>query len=170
MGSRRLLARPSKEESVGDNKAMASKKLLRMDNVGIMVEDLEAAIAFFTALGLELEGETTVEGQWVDDVVGLDGARSDIALMRTPDGDCKLELSKFHKPTLISTEPNVPLNTQGLHRIMFTVEDIDEMVARLENHGAKLIRKVVQYQNSYRLCYMRGPEGIIIGLAEKIHK
>src|SRR2546425_809006 len=121
---------------------MTKSKLLRMDNVGIMVEDLKAAIAFFTELGLEVEGETTVEGQWVDDVVGLDDVRSDIAVMRTPDGGCKLELSQFQKPKLISTEQNVPVNTQGLHRIMFAVEDIDEVVARLEAHGATLIGKV----------------------------
>ena len=148
---------------------MTKNKLLRIDNVGIVVEDLKAAIAFFAELGLELEGETTVEGQWVDQVVGLDGVRSDIAMMRTPDGHSKLELVKYQKPTAISAKPNIPANTQGLHRIMFAVQDIDDVVARLEAHGATLIGKVTQYENIYRLCYMRGPEGIIVALAEKIN-
>ena len=148
---------------------MIRNKLLRMDNVGIIVEDLKAAIAFFVELGLELEGETTVEGQWVDRVVGLDGVRSDIAMMRTPDGHSRLELSKFQKPTAISAEPNVAANTQGLHRIMFAVEEIEEVLSRLEAHGAKLIGELAQYEDKYRLCYVRGPEGIIVALAEQIH-
>lgn len=142
--------------------------LLRMDNVGIVVEDLKAAIAFFVELGLELEGETTVEGQWVDRVVGLKGVRSDIVMMRTPDGHSRLELSKFQKPTAISTEPNIPVNTLGIRRIMFAVTDIDDVVTRLKKHGAELVGEVAQYEDIYRLCYLRGPEGIMIALAEEL--
>ena len=142
----------------------------RMDNVGIVVEDLKAAIAFFNELGLELEGETTVEGQWVDRVIGLDGVRSDIVMMRTPDGLGRLELSKFHRPTAISAEPtNAPANTLGIRRIMFAVDDIDDVVARLQKHGAELVGEVVQYADKYRLCYLRGPEGIlVVALAEQL--
>ena len=138
-----------------------------MDNVGIVVEDLKAAIAFFVELGLELEGETTVEGQWVDRVVGLNGVRSDIVMMRTPDGHSRLELSKFQKPTAISTEPNIPVNTLGIRRIMFAVTDIDDVVTRLKKHGAELVGEVAQYEDMYRLCYLRGPEGIMVALAEQ---
>ena len=141
----------------------------RMDNVGIVVDDLEAAIAFFIELGLELEGETTVEGHWVDRIVGLDGVRSDIAMMRTPDGHSRLELIKFHTPTAISAEPkNAPVNTLGIRRIMFAVDDIDDVLARLQAHGAELVGEVVQYEDNYRLCYIRGPEGIIVALAEQL--
>jgi len=140
----------------------------RMDNVGIVVNDLKAAIAFFAELGLELEGETTVEGEWVDRVVGLDGVRSDIAMMRTPDGHGRLELSKFHTPPATAAEPNAPVNTLGMGRIMFAVDDIDAAVARLQAHGAELVGEVVQYEDSYRLCYLRGPEGIIVALAEQL--
>jgi catechol 2,3-dioxygenase-like lactoylglutathione lyase family enzyme len=143
-------------------------KLLRMDNVGIVVEDLKAAIAFFVELGLELEGEMTVEGQWVDRVVGLDGVRNDIAMMRTPDGHSRLELMKFQKPTAISTEPNTSVNTVGIRRIMFAVTDIDDAVARLQKRGAELVGEVAQYEDMYRLCYLRGPEGIIVALAEQL--
>ena len=139
-----------------------------MDNVGIIVDDLEAAIAFFTELGLELEGKTTVEGQWVDRVVGLDGVQSDIVMMRTPDGHSRLELSKFQKPKAINTEPNTPVNTLGIRRIMFAVTDIDDVVARLQKLGAELVGEVVQYEDSYLLCYIRGPEGLLIGLAEEL--
>jgi catechol 2,3-dioxygenase-like lactoylglutathione lyase family enzyme len=147
---------------------MAKNKLLRMDNVGIVVEDLKAAIAFFVELGLELEGETTVEGQWVDRIVGLDGVRSDIALLRTPDGHSRIELAKFRKPTAISAKRDVAVNTQGVHRIMFAVEDIEDVLSRLKPHGAKLIGEVTQYEDKYLLCYIRGPEGIIVALAEQI--
>jgi catechol 2,3-dioxygenase-like lactoylglutathione lyase family enzyme len=147
---------------------MAKNKLLRMDNVGIVVEDLKGAIAFFVELGLEIEGETTVEGQWVDRVVGLSGVRSDIAMLRTPDGHSRIELSKFRKPTAISAKRPVPVNTQGMCRIMFAVEDIEEVLARLKTHGATLIGELAQYEDKYRLCYIRGPEGIIVALAEKI--
>ena len=139
-----------------------------MDNVGIVVEDLKAAIAFFVELGLELEGETTVEGQWVDRIVGLNGVRSDIVMMRTPDGHSRLELSKFQKPTAISTEPNIPVNTLGIRRIMFAVTDIDDVVTRLKKHGAELVGEVAQYEDMYRLCYLRGPEGIMVALAEQL--
>lgn len=139
-----------------------------MDNVGIVVEDLKAVTAFFVELGLEFEGETTVEGQWVDRIIGLNDVRSDIVMMRTPDGHSRLELSKFQKPKAISTEPNRPVNTLGIGRIMFAVTDINEVVARLQKHGAKLVGEVVQFEDMYLLCYMRGPEGIMIALAEQL--
>jgi catechol 2,3-dioxygenase-like lactoylglutathione lyase family enzyme len=140
-----------------------------MDNVGIVVDDLEAATAFFVELGLELEGEATVEGRWVDRVVGLDGVRSDIAMMRTPDGHGRLELMKFHTPTAVSAEPkNAPVNTLGIRRIMFAVEDIEDVLARLRARGAELVGELEQYEDSYRLCYVRGPEGMIVALAEQI--
>ena len=147
---------------------MRKTKLLQMNNVGIVVEDLRAAIAFFAELGLELEGETTVEGQWVDRIVGLKGVRSDIAMMRTPDGHNRLELSKFQRPTATSVELNAPVNTLGIRRIMFTVEDIKEVLARLQAHGAELVGEIVQYEDMYLLCYVRGPEGILIALAEPL--
>ena len=141
--------------------------ILRMDNIGIVVDDLKAAIAFFEELGLELEGETTVEGRSVDRIVGLEGVRSDIAMLRTPDGLSRLELSKFHTPTAVSAEPkNAPVNTLGMGRIMFAVDDIEEVLARLQARGAELVGELVQYEDAYRLCYVRGPEGIIVALAE----
>ena len=139
-----------------------------MDNVGIVVEDLKAAIAFFVELGLKVEGETTVEGPWVDRIVRLDGVRSDIVMMQTPDGHGRLELAKFHKPKAINTEPNAPVNKLGIGRIMFAVTDIDDVVARLQNCGGELVGEVVQYEDLYRLCYLRGPEGILIALAEQL--
>ena len=139
-----------------------------MDNVGIIVDDLQAAIAFFGELGLELEGETTVEGELVDRVVGLDGVRSDIAMLRTPDGHGRVELSRFHTPPATTAEPNAPVNTLGIRRIMFVVDDIEEVLARLQALGAELVGEVVQYGDSYRLCYVRGPEGILIALAEEL--
>jgi catechol 2,3-dioxygenase-like lactoylglutathione lyase family enzyme len=141
----------------------------RMDNVLIVVEDLEAAIAFFVELGMELEGQTTVEGPWVDRVVGLDGARSDIAMMKTPDGHGRIELDRFHTPTAVRSDPeDAPVNTLGIRRIMFAVDDIDAVLARLQAHGAERMGEVVQYEDSYRLCYVRGPEGIMIALAEEL--
>jgi catechol 2,3-dioxygenase-like lactoylglutathione lyase family enzyme len=140
----------------------------RMDNVGIVVDDLKAAIAFFAELGLELEGETTVEGRWVDRVVGLDGVRSDIAMRRTPDGHGRLELSKFHTPPATAAEPNAPVNRLGMGRIMFAVTDIQDVLARLQARGAELVGEVVQYEDEYLLCYVRGPEGIVIALAEQL--
>ena len=142
--------------------------LLRMDNVAIIVEDLKAVVAFFTELGLEFEGQTTVEGQSVDRLLGLEGVRSDIVMMRTPDGHSRLELSKFQNPKAISSDPNTPVNTLGIRRIMFAVTDIDDVVARLQKHGAELVGEVVQYGDMYRLCYLRGPEGIMIALAEQL--
>ena len=143
--------------------------LKRMDNVLIVVNDLGAAKAFFTELGMELEGETTVEGPWVDQTVGLKGVRSDIAMMRTPDGHSRVELTKFHTPPAVRAEPeSAPANTLGIRRIMFTVDDIDDVVARLRSHGAELLDEIAQYEDIYRLCFLRGPEGIIIGLAEQL--
>ena len=139
-----------------------------MDNVGIVVEDLKAAIAFFAELGLELEGETTVEGQLVDRLVGLNGVRSNIATMLTPDGHSRLELTRFQSPTATSTELNAPVNTLGMRRIMFAVEDIKEVLTRLQAHGAELVGEIVQYEDVYLLCYVRGPEGILIALAEAL--
>ena len=143
--------------------------LLRMDNVLLVVDDLEAAIAFFTELGLELEGQTIVEGASVDRLVALDGVRSEIAMMRTPDGHGRIELDKFHTPAAIRSEPeDVPVNTLGIRRIMFAVENIEDVVARLRAHGAQLIGELTQYEDKYRLCYVRGPEGILVALAEEI--
>ena len=143
--------------------------VLRMDNVLIVVEDLKAAIAFFTELGLELEGETTVEGEWVDRIIGLEGSRSDIATIRTPDGHGRIELDKFHTPTALRAgQEDAPVNTLGIGRIMFAVDDIDAVVARLQAHGARLVGEVVKFEDAYRLCYIRGPEGILIGLAEQL--
>jgi catechol 2,3-dioxygenase-like lactoylglutathione lyase family enzyme len=142
--------------------------ILRMDNVGIVVDDLKAAIAFFVELGLELEGEATVEGRLVDRIVGLDGVRSDIAMLRTPDGHSRLELTKFHTPPATTAEPNAPVNTLGMGRIMFAVDNIEDVLARLRAHGAELVGEVVRYEDSYRLCYVRGPEGIIVALSEPL--
>jgi catechol 2,3-dioxygenase-like lactoylglutathione lyase family enzyme len=143
--------------------------LLRMDNVLIVVDDLKAAIAFFAELGLELEGETTVEGPAVDRLVGLDGVRSEIALMRTPDGHGRIELDKFHTPTAIRAEPeDAPVNVLGIRRIMFTVDDLEDVLARLRTHGAELVGEVTQYEDRYRLCYVRGPEGLLVALAEQL--
>jgi len=142
---------------------------IRMDNVLINVDDLEAAIAFFAELGLEVEGKAQVEGDWAGRVVGLEGVRADIVMMRTPDGDGRVELSKFHTPSAISSEPrNAPSNTLGLRRIMFVVDDLNDVIARLRTHGAELVGEVAQYEDSYRLCFLRGPEGIIIGLSEQL--
>ena len=147
----------------------AKSKLLRMDNVLIVVEDMEAAKAFFAELGMELEGETTVEGPWVGQVVGLSGVRADIVMMRTPDGHSRVELSKFHTPPAVRAEPqNAPSNALGIRRIMFAVEGIDDVVARLRKHGAELVGEIAQYEDIYRLCFVRGPEGILIGLAEEL--
>jgi catechol 2,3-dioxygenase-like lactoylglutathione lyase family enzyme len=141
----------------------------RMDNVAVVVDDLDAAVAFFAALGMELEGTAQIEGIWADRTVGLDGVRSDIATMRTPDGHSKLELTRYNTPAASSAEPqNPPPNTLGLHRVMFTVDDIDDTIARLRAHGAELLGEVAQYESIFRLCYLRGPAGIIVALAEQI--
>jgi catechol 2,3-dioxygenase-like lactoylglutathione lyase family enzyme len=141
----------------------------RMGNVGIVVEDLDAAIAFFTELGMELEGRAQIEGLWADRTVGLDGVRSDIAMMRAPDGHGKLELTKYHAPAAVGAEQeDPPPNTLGLHRVMFAVDDVDDTVARLRTHGGELLGEVARYKDSYRLCYLRGPAGIVVALAERI--
>src|SRR5919198_608634 len=141
--------------------------LLRMDNVLIVVDDLEAVAAFFTELGLEREGEATVEGSSVDRLIGLDDVRATIVSMRTPDGHGRIELDKYHAPKAIRAEPeDAPVNTLGIRRVMFAVDDIDDVLGRLRSHGAELVGEIVQYEDSYRLCYVRGPEGIIIALAE----
>ena len=141
----------------------------RMDHVSVVVDDLEAAKAFFFELGMELEGETTVEGRSVDRVVGLDDVRADIAMMRTPDGHGRVELSKFHTPPAVRAEPeSAPANALGIRRIMFAVDDVEDVVARLRSHGGELVGEIAQYEDLYRLCFMRGPEGIIVGLAEQL--
>jgi catechol 2,3-dioxygenase-like lactoylglutathione lyase family enzyme len=140
----------------------------RMDNVGVVVDDLEAAVAFFLELGLELEGEAAVEGPWVDRLVGLHGVRVDIAMVRTPDGLSRLELTKFHTPQAVSTGQNAPVNTIGIRRIMFAVDDIEDVLARLQARGAELVGELGQFEDAYRLCYVRGPEGIIVALAEQL--
>jgi catechol 2,3-dioxygenase-like lactoylglutathione lyase family enzyme len=143
--------------------------LQRMDNVLIVVEDLEAAKAFFAELGMELEGETTVDGPWVDSTVGLTGVRADITMMRTPDGHGRVELSRFHTPPAVRAEPeNAPTNALGIRRIMFTVDDVDDVVDRLRNHGGELVGEITQYKDLYRLCFVRGPEGFIVGVAEQL--
>jgi len=141
----------------------------RLDNVLIVVEDLDAAKAFFAELGMELDGETTVEGPWVDQTVGLDDVRADIAMMRTPDGHGRVELSRFHRPPAIRAGPeSAPANALGMRRIMFMVDDLDGVVDRLRGHGAELVGEIAQYEDIYRLCFLHGPEGIIIGLSEQL--
>jgi len=148
---------------------MTKSKLLRMDNVLIVVDDLEAAKDFFLKLGLELESETTVEGSSVDRLIGLQNVRATLAFMRTPDGHGRIELNKFHTPDAIRTGPEkAPVNELGIRRIMFAVDDIDDVVARLLAHGAELVGEVVQYEDRYRLAYIRGPEGIIVALNEQL--
>lgn len=142
--------------------------LKRMDNVGIVVESLDEVVSFFMELGLKLEGRMIVEGDWAGRVTGLDGQRVEIAMMVTPDGHSRLELSRFLAPIVIADHRNAPVNTLGYLRSMFTVEDLDDTVLRLRKHGAELVGEVVQYENVYRLCYMRGPEHILIGLAEEL--
>jgi catechol 2,3-dioxygenase-like lactoylglutathione lyase family enzyme len=144
--------------------------LKRMDNVGIVVEDLGAAIEFFTELGLELEGRAPIEGEWAEGVTGLRGMRVEIAMMRTPDGHSRLEISRFLAPPVIADHRRAPVNALGYLRVMFAVEDIDDTLERLGKHGAELLGTVVQYGETYRLCYIRGPEGILIGLAEELGK
>jgi catechol 2,3-dioxygenase-like lactoylglutathione lyase family enzyme len=142
----------------------------RMDNVGIVVEDIDAAIEFFVELGLELEGRAPIEGDWADDVTGLRGMRVQIAMMRTPDGHSRLELSRFLAPPVAADHRRTPVNALGYLRVMFTVEDIDDTLDRLVKRGAELVGKVAQYGNTYRLCYIRSPEGILIGLAQELRQ
>ena len=144
--------------------------LTRMDNVGIVVQDLDAAIEFFSELGMELEGRAPIEGDWADGVTGLRGMRVEIAMMRTPDGHGRLELSRFLAPPVVADHRRAPVNALGYLRVMFAVTDLDATLARLAKHGATVIDKVVQYQDVYRLCYIRGPEGILIGLAEELRQ
>jgi catechol 2,3-dioxygenase-like lactoylglutathione lyase family enzyme len=147
---------------------MRKSKLLQMHNVGIVVESLDDAISFFTEIGLKLEGRSIVEGEWAGRVTGLGDQSVEIAMMVTPDGHSRLELSRFLTPTTISDHRNTPVNSLGYLRIMFTVDNIDELVSRLTRQGAELVGEVVQYENSYRLCYIRGIEGLLIGLAEQL--
>ncbi|MCG7509061.1 VOC family protein [Mesorhizobium retamae] len=142
--------------------------LKRMDNVGIVVEDLGKAIDFFGELGLELEGRATVEGEWAGRVTGLGDQHVEIAMMRTPDGHSRLELSRFLRPSVVADHRKAPVNALGYLRVMFTVDDIDGTLERLRNHGAQLVGEVVDYQGVYRLCYIRGPEGLLIGLAQEL--
>ena len=140
----------------------------RMDNVGIVVEDIDAAIAFFIELGLELEGRAPIEGDWANSVTGLQDMRVEIAMMRTPDGHGRLEISRFLAPPVVADHRSAPVNALGYLRVMFTVEDIDDTLARLSQLGAALVGEVAQYEEMYRLCYIRGPEGILIGLAQEL--
>ena len=140
----------------------------RMDNVGIVVESLDEAISFFTELGLKLEGRAMIEGEWAGRVTGLGNQRVEIAMMVTPDGHSRLELSRFLIPPVVADHRNAPVNALGYLRVMFAVEDLDEILARLEKRGAKLVGEVMQYEDTYRLCYIRGPEGLLIGLAEEL--
>jgi catechol 2,3-dioxygenase-like lactoylglutathione lyase family enzyme len=149
---------------------MAKNSSLRMDNVGIVVESLDAAISFFTVLGLKLEGRMMIEGEWAGRVTGLTNQQVEIAMMVTPDGHSRLELSRFLTPPVIADHRNAPVNALGYLRVMFAVEDIDEMLAVLLKAGAEMVGEVVQYENAYRLCYIRGPEGLLIGLAEELGK
>ena len=145
-----------------------TSKLLRMDNIGIVVESLDEAVSFFTELGLMLEGRAMIEGEWAGRVTGLGFQRVEIAMMVTPDSHSRLEISRFLSPPVVADHRNAPVNSLGYLRVMFTVSDIDETLDRLRKHGAQLVGEVVQYEDSYRLCYIRGPEGLLIGLAEQL--
>ena len=148
---------------------MAQNKLLRMDNIGIVVESLDKTISFFQEIGLKLEGRTTIEGEWAGRVTGLGDQSVEIAMLVTPDGHSRLELSQFIRPAVVSDHRAAPVNALGYLRAMFTVENIDELVTRLkENHGARMVGEIVQYQNSYRLCYLRAADGLLIGLAQQL--
>jgi predicted enzyme related to lactoylglutathione lyase len=147
---------------------MSKSKLLRMDNIGIVVDDMKAVVAFFSEIGLEVEGETTVEGKWVDGIIGLKKAKCDIVMMRTPDGNSRLELSKFRSPKATGTKAMRSVNTFGYLRVMFAVTDLKDLVNRLRSHGAKLVGEITQYENIYLLCYVSGPEGIMVGLAQPL--
>jgi catechol 2,3-dioxygenase-like lactoylglutathione lyase family enzyme len=149
---------------------MAKNKLLSMHNVGIVVESLDNAISFFTEIGMKLEGRMKIEGEWAGRVTGLGNQSVEIAMMVTPDGHSRLELSQFFTPATISDHRSAPVNSLGYLRVMFAVKDLDEMVTKLSKHGAQLVGEIVQYENSYRLCYIRGAEGLLIGLAEELGK
>jgi len=154
--------------ATGHDPTMARSRLLRMDNVGIVVESLDDAIAFFTELGLTLEGRATIEGEWAGRITGLGHQRVEIAMMATPDGHSRIELSRFLAPSVVADHRNAPVNALGYLRAMFAVSDLDETLARLHEHGAQLVGDVVRCENAYRLCYIRGPEGLLIGLAEPL--
>jgi catechol 2,3-dioxygenase-like lactoylglutathione lyase family enzyme len=157
-------------QDVGHNTEETSMAIQRMDNVLIVVDDLDAVISFFVDLGMELEGKGPIEGRWVERVIGIDDVRQDVAMLRTPDGNGRIELAMFHAPKAIRAQPEIaPANTLGIRRIMFAVDDIEDVVARLRSHGAELVGEVAQYEDVYRLCYVRGPEGIIVGLAEQLN-
>jgi catechol 2,3-dioxygenase-like lactoylglutathione lyase family enzyme len=143
--------------------------LKRMDNVGIVVEDLAAAVDFFAELGLELEGRATIEGEWAGRVTGLGDQRVEVAMLRTPDGHSRLELSRFLTPPTVAHHRNAPVNALGYLRVMFTVDDIDDTLERLRTRGAQLVGEIVQYKDAYRLCYIRGPEGLLLGLAQELN-
>jgi len=147
---------------------MTQSQLLRMDNIGIVVESLDDAVAFFTELGLTLEGRATIEGEWAGRVTGLGDQHVEVAMMVTPDGHSRLELSRFLRPVVVADHRTAPVNALGYLRAMFAVSDIDEVLARLRRHGAEVVGEVVQYADAYRLCYIRGPEGLLIGLAEPL--
>lgn len=149
---------------------MAKSNLIRMDNVGIVVDSLDETIAFFTELGLKLEGRATIEGEWAGRVTGLGNQHVEIAMMVTPDGHSRIEISRFLAPPIIADHRNAPVNALGYLRVMFAVDDIDDTLARLQNFGAQLVGEVVKYEELYRLCYIRGPEGLLIGLAEQLSK
>ncbi|WP_329309782.1 VOC family protein [Streptomyces sp. NBC_01262] len=141
----------------------------RMDNVLIVVEDLDAVVSFFVELGMELEGRAPIEGRWVERVIGIEDVRQEVAMLRTPDGHGRIELAMFHTPKATGAEPKeAPVNTLGIRRVMFAVDDIEDVVARLRTRGAELVGELVRYEDVYRLCYVRGPEGIIVGLAEQL--
>jgi catechol 2,3-dioxygenase-like lactoylglutathione lyase family enzyme len=139
-----------------------------MEHVGVVVDDLPAATAFFAELGLEPEGEALVEGSWVDRIIGLDGVRADIVMLRTPDGNARLELTRFHSPSATAVDQSAPANACGIRHISFAVDDVEDMVTRLRRHGAEPVGELVQYEQSYLLCYLRGPAGIIVELAQKL--
>ncbi len=162
------MSRPHHRRSTDWPDTVRSVALKRMDNVGIVVDDLDAAKTFFSELGLELEGEMTVDGDWASRVVGIDDMVTDVAMMRTPDGNSRIELMSFQQPVNLAGARNAPPNTHGIRRIMFAVDDIDEVLDRLGRHGAELVGEVMQYEDTYRLCYLRGPEGIIIALAQEL--
>ena len=164
-----VAARPATfAQAANPNPYADDMTIKRMDNVGIVVESLDAAIPFFVELGLKLEGRATIEGEWAGRVTGLGNQRVEIAMMVTPDGHSRLELSRFLSPPVVADHREAPVNALGYLRVMFNVEDLDDTLARLRKHGAQLVGEVVQYEDSYRLCYIRGPEGLLIGLAEQL--
>lgn len=163
-----MSTRPLRDRGVPSPLQCGGVTVHRLDHVGVVVEDLPAAIAFFLELGLELEGEATVEGDWVDRLIGLDGVRADMAVVRTPDGHGRVELSTFHRPVAERSAPRAPVNVPGIPRLTFVVDDVDEVLARLQAHGAELVGEMAQFGDTLRYCYVRGPAGVIIGLVEEL--